>query len=136
MTSEKQETLGEVIKKAIKERGLKESFIAQKMEVSKQTINQINLRKTFDIEWLQKFKAASGLDFTEYAYPSAIKIDTPYNVPDLPINHLEESKEDFSKKIEISLNIKLSTDESQLAKISELIVHLKKEASKMGFQMG
>lgn len=135
MSIKQEESLGEIIKRTIKERGLKEAFVADKMGISKQSINQISKRKTFDIEWLQKLKAATGLDFTEYAYPSALRISTPYSTDIEDVSYVEEESEDFFRKIEMSLNIKISTDESQLDKVGELIKQLKKQASKMGFKL-
>jgi transcriptional regulator with XRE-family HTH domain len=135
MSIEGMETLGEIIKKAIKERGLKESFIAEKMGVSRQSLNQIETRKTFDLEWLQKFKAASGIDFTQYAPPSIDKINTPYN-SELEYNGSMVNDDQVayeSNKVEMFLNFKISTTSEDFQNMIALINKIKSEAKNMGF---
>lgn len=136
MSSEMFESLGELIKKEIEKRGLKASFIAKKMGISRQTLNAIGLRKNFDLEWLQKLKAASGIDFTEYAPKSIQRINTPYSTE----NGISESFEEpfsnkISNKIEIYLSLKITGDDDQVGKIGDLIKSLKSEANKFGFNI-
>lgn len=64
----KTKTLGEIIKATMKEKGINSSMVARKMNLSRQAISQIGLRKKFDLDFLQRLKEASGLDFTAIAY--------------------------------------------------------------------
>ncbi len=61
------ESLGELIKRTLREKGIKEAYVAKKMNVSKQVINQIDRRKNFDFNILSELSKASGIDFTKYA---------------------------------------------------------------------
>jgi transcriptional regulator with XRE-family HTH domain len=130
MSSDRVESLGVIIKKAIKDSGFKETFIAEKMNVSRQTINQIDLRKTFDLEFLQKLKAASGLDFTGYFYSSADKV-VKYSTENEAAITVKESSEDY--RIKMSLTINLSSNKEDVIKMGELITKFRIEALKMGF---
>ena len=117
MSKQIDETLGEKILKAIKNKGLVQSKIADKMKVSRQIINQIDRRKTFDLEFLQKLKEATDLDFTGYLYPQ--KIPEP-----------EEKSYDL---IEMSLAIKIKATPEQISRMGELLTNIRKEAVRMGF---
>lgn len=112
-----EETLGEKILKAIKEKGLVQSKIADKMKVSRQIINQIDRRKTFDLEFLQKLKEATDLDFTGYLYPQKP----------------QEVEEKIFDIIEMSLAIKLKSTPEQISRMGELLTSIRREAVRMGF---
>lgn len=60
------ESLGEFIKRTLKDKGIKEAYVAKRMNVSKQVINQIDRRKNFDYNLLSEISKASGIDFTQY----------------------------------------------------------------------
>ncbi len=113
MSIEMVESLGDLIKKEIKRRGLKASFIAEKMGVSRQTLNAIETRKTFDLEWLQRFKAASGIDFTDYAPKSIGRILTPYSEGVVNPSAVQEATESYGNKIEMFLSLKISGSEER-----------------------
>jgi transcriptional regulator with XRE-family HTH domain len=117
MSKEMDQTLGEKILKAIKDKGLVQSKIADKMKVSRQIINQIDRRKTFDLEFLQKLKEATDLDFTGYLYPQGSATQ------DLKVTDL----------VEMSLAIKLKSTPEQISRMGELLTNLRKEALRMGF---
>lgn len=115
-------TLGEIILKAIKEKGLNQSKIADKMNVKRQTINQLDRRKTFDMEFLQKLKKATDLDFTGYLYPQSNAEEG-----------LTKSNDKPESSIEMSLSIKLKADPVQLNRMSDLLAIIRAEALKLGF---
>ena len=48
------ETLGAKILQVLDDKGLKQSWLAQKLGWDRQRVNQHKLRKTFDLEFLQK----------------------------------------------------------------------------------
>lgn len=125
MSNRTNQTLGEIIKDALKNKGISQTKVAEKMNVKRQSINQIDRRKTFDLEFLQKLKDATGLDFTQYLYPEAIAKPTVVN------QELTNSKVDAS--IEMSLNIKVRSSPNDVSKVSELILLFRKEALRMGF---
>lgn len=120
------ESLGEIIKNALREKGLNQSAIAKKMNVSKQVMNQIDRRKHFDLEFLQKLRDASGLDFTDYHFG---KKPTEFH-----INNLDRSTVEMStQQIEMALSIKLKADPLQISKMGELMMSIRKEATRLGF---
>jgi transcriptional regulator with XRE-family HTH domain len=124
--------LGELIKNAIKESGITQATIAKRMDVPRQMINQIDQRKSFDLEFLQKLKNATGLDFTDHVFdPKAKKY-----VPIQALNMAEEPAVQYgAEAIELSLTIKVKAQESTLVQLSEMILFFKKEASNRGFQI-
>lgn len=129
MTTIRLENLGELIKKAIKDSGLKESFIADKMGISRQYLNQVELKKNFDLDFLQKLKDASKIDFTYLINPI---INQDYEEATL-ISKVEEPLKGLNQNIDISLNIKISGDSNDFENLSDLIKTIKTEAKKRGF---
>lgn len=126
MTIRNNKTLGEIIKEVMKERGIKASVVARKMNVSRQTINQIDARKKFDIEFLQKLKDATELDFTSYAYD-----DLNRRIP-------EEDKEKYfnsTAEQKISLQISVSCSVDKLTNFSDFINEMNQIAKKYGFSI-
>lgn len=67
MSNSDSKTLGTLMMEAMREKGLNQSHIAKKMNMSRQTINTLDTRKSFTVDFLIRFKEASGLDFTGYA---------------------------------------------------------------------
>lgn len=134
MSTKELHPLGEIISEAIENSGIKQATIAKRMGVSRQTINKVALRKTFDLEFLQKLKNASGLDFTNHVFDpkrkTYVNIDslTKANEPDL-------SQSYNSNSLELSLTIKIKSDETSLKNLSEMILNFKKEAINKGFQV-
>lgn len=128
MSNANNQTLGEIILEAIKAKGLNQSKIADKMNVRRQTINQLDRRKTFDIEFLQKLKEATDLDFTGYLYrhPGSNQLNPPGE-------QLTNSNLKVDPSIEMSLYIKLKSDPSLMNKMGDLLMTIRKEAVKMGF---
>lgn len=130
MSSISSKTLGEKIKEDLKEKGLNQSAIAKKMNVSKQVINQIDRRKYFDLEFLQKLKEVTGLDYTSHSS----QISTYTEGANIEQN-LESSKVNNSQSIEFLLSIKLKSDNDHITSIGELISKIKNEALRMGFSV-
>lgn len=124
MISKNGKSLGEIIKEALKERGIKASAVARKMNISRQTINQIDRRKKFDIAFLQSLKDASGLDFTHYAYEDVIG-----NMP-------EESKQRYlTKSTRVTISISVSSNTKNLGNLPELITQIEEISKKLGFEL-
>jgi transcriptional regulator with XRE-family HTH domain len=130
MSRIKEESLGEIIKKAIEKSGLKQSVIADRMGLKRQTINQIDRKKTFDIEFLQKLKDASGLDFTNYVFGESKSYP---NSEDQNLALFRDSATDTSQLVEMSLSIRIKAEPAYVNKMGELIIAVKKEAAKLGF---
>lgn len=122
------ENLGTVIKEAIKEKGLNQSAVAAKMGFKRQTINQLDRRKTFDLEFLQLLKEATGLDFTDYNFknePLATKFKEQL------IQYSEDKNE--GQQVEMILSVKVKSEPDEISKIGDLILIIRREAKKMGF---
>jgi transcriptional regulator with XRE-family HTH domain len=126
--------LGEMIKEAIKKTGIAQAKVAERMNVPRQTINQIDLRKSFDLEFLQKLKNATGIDFTDYVFDPKEKRYVSIN----NISKVSEPKTEYTKEtnvVELMLTVKISTEEDDLTKLSGLIASFKGEAKKHGFTL-
>lgn len=132
MSNVKDESLGVLIKKAIVESGKKQSVIAKKMNISRQSLNQIDRRKTFDLEFLQLLKDASGIDFTNYIFN--------------PKKNARDFQEDPSKSavvnsnsnaptIDFSLTVKIRAEQEYVNRVSDLLMIFRAEANKMGFSI-
>ncbi|WP_316743377.1 helix-turn-helix transcriptional regulator [Pedobacter antarcticus] len=122
MSNSQPKLLGEIIKNALKEKGLNQTAVAKKMNVSKQVINQIDRRKNFDLEFLQNLKAVTGLDFTGHVYrANATKTE------ELDTESLK------NQQVEMSLAIKLKADPEQINRMGELLISIRKEAARLGF---
>lgn len=117
-------TLGEIIKEAMKERGIKGSVVARKMNVSRQTINQIDLRKKFDIEFLQNFKEASGLDFTHYALDDIIA-----QVP------RQQRVKYLNKQSTITINISIVANKENIENLPLFIKQIEELGKRLGFEL-
>ncbi|WP_028297158.1 helix-turn-helix domain-containing protein [Olivibacter sitiensis] len=124
MSNKKAKSLGEIIKETMKERGIKGSVVARKMNVSRQTINQIDTRKKFDIAFLQSLKDASGLDFTYYAYKDIMDSMSD----DSKLKYLESSPR-------ITINISISTKKDNLNNLPELVTQIEDLSRKLGFEL-
>lgn len=123
--------LGEMIKEAIKKSGITQARVADRMGVPRQTINQIDTRKTFDLEFLQKLKNATGLDFTNHVFDPKGNRYVAYD----DISKVGEPAEPYqaTNSIELSLALKINAQQNDLSKLSELISAFKNEAQKFGF---
>ncbi|MBK1441452.1 helix-turn-helix transcriptional regulator [Parapedobacter sp. ISTM3] len=117
-------TLGEIIKETMKERGIKGSVVARKMNVSRQTINQIDLRKKFDIEFLQSFKEASGLDFTKHAFD-----DVMDKMPE------EQKVKYLGQQPKITVNISISANKESLENLPTFIKQVEDLGKRYGFEL-
>src|SRR5690606_15279666 len=109
MSSKTVKPLGEIIKEALKERGLNKSAIAKKMNVSKQVINQIDRRKYFDLDFLKKLKDATGLDFTRYNTSNFFE-----NIDDT-IQPVTGDADQL--KVEMSLAIKITATQAEISRM-------------------
>ncbi|WP_257667701.1 helix-turn-helix domain-containing protein [Parapedobacter tibetensis] len=124
MTKINTKTLGEVIKETMKERGIKGSVVARKMNVSRQTINQIDLRKKFDIEFLQNLKEASGLDFTHHAYESIMD-----KMPN------EQKVKYLDRTPGITFNISVMASKENLENLPSFIKQVEDLGKQYGFEL-
>ncbi|GEM_PF-2910369 len=127
MSNKPMKSLGEIIKETLKEKGLNQSAVAKKMNVSKQVINQIDRRKYFDLEFLQSLKDVTGLDFTGYTYTSKPQANT----------EAAESASSLrnSQQVEMSLAIKLKADPDHISQMGEFLLTIRKEATRLGFSI-
>lgn len=125
MSNKPVKSLGEIIKEALKEKGLNQSAIAKKMNVSKQVINQIDRRKYFDLEFLQSLRDVTGLDFTGYSYITKPQAITHSAEPSSSLRN--------NQQVEMSLAIKLKADADHISQMGEFLLTIKKEASRLGF---
>lgn len=118
-------TLGEIIKETMKEKGIKSSAVARKMNVSRQAISQIDQRKKFDLEFLQRLKDASGLDFSAIAYE---------NMADSATRPLDEQRTDLAEGI--TINIRLTTkDKEKLDNLTSFIEEVEESGKRYGFEL-
>ncbi|WP_028297156.1 hypothetical protein [Olivibacter sitiensis] len=108
----------------MKERGIKGSVVARKMNVSRQTINQIDTRKKFDIAFLQSLKDASGLDFTHYVYKDIMDSMSE----DSKLKYLESSPR-------ITINISIATKKDNLNNLPELVPQIEDLSRNLGFEL-
>ncbi|MNK53058.1 hypothetical protein D3C87_720090 [compost metagenome] len=126
------QTLGELIKNAIVDKSLNQSAIARKMGVAKQTINQIERKKIFDLDFLVKLRDASGLDFTSHALPN----DKKNYVNNDGYSEINEDEGKYgSNTVELSVTIKITSDEDDLLKLGEFLKTVKLEAASRGFKI-
>ncbi len=58
--------LGKAILEEIKQRGLTQQYVADKIGVPRQTVNQFKNRKIFDSKLLSDLKTEVGIDFTDF----------------------------------------------------------------------
>lgn len=123
----KTKTLGEIIKATMKEKGINSSVVARKMNLSRQAISQIGLRKKFDLDFLQRLKEASGLDFTAIAYEkitdSASAIDAQHTHPPA----LTQG---------ITINITVTTkNKEKLENLAAFIDEVEEAGKRFGFEL-
>lgn len=119
-------TLGEIIKETMKEKGIKSSAVARKMNVSRQAISQIALRKKFDLEFLQRLKEASGLDFTAIAYEK-IADSSAMKIP---------NKQQVDLAQGITINIRVTTkDKEKLDNLTSFIEEVEASGKRYGFEL-
>ena len=130
MSNEPARMLGEIIKEALKEKGLNQSAVAKKMNVSKQVINQIDRRKYFDIEFLQKLREVTGLDFTNHSFNINPRQPLTVAEPSGNYRHLSVAK---PEQVEMSLAIKIKASPEQINNMGDLLISIKREASRLGF---
>lgn len=129
MSNNENKTLGEIIKDALKEKGLNQTAVAKKMNVSKQVINQLDRRKYFDLDFLERLKKHTDLDFTRYSQ-SNIEEHTG----------VEETQSQYSltnvnnvNTVEMTLSVKVRASDSEISQMGNLLMAFKKEALRMGF---
>ncbi|MFN0254473.1 helix-turn-helix domain-containing protein [Pedobacter ureilyticus] len=129
MSNNENKTLGEIIKDALKEKGLNQTAVAKKMNVSKQVINQLDRRKYFDLDFLERLKKHTDLDFTRY---SQSNIEEHASV--------EETQSQYSltnvnnvNTVEMTLSVKVRASDTEISQMGNLLMAFKKEALRMGF---
>lgn len=118
-------SLGEIIKATMKEKGIKSSVVARKMNVSRQAISQINLRKKFDLDFLQRLKEASGLDFTPIAFGNGT--DQKNGAADTLSSGSTQG---------ITINIKVTAkDKENLENLSTFVDEVEELGKRFGFEL-
>lgn len=127
MSTNTHQNIGEKIKNELKERGLNQSAIAKKMNVSKQVINQIDRRKHFDYDFLEKLTDATGINFMKYS-------PRPYNYNTYPVSQVSEPAEN-NQSIEMSISIKFRSTQEEVNKLADFLNTIRKEALKIGFNL-
>lgn len=132
MSNVKDESLGVLIKKAIVDSGIKQSVIAKKMNISRQSLNQIDRRKTFDLEFLQLLKKASGIDFTSHVFnPKRNNI----LIEEDPSLYRLIKPDSNMPTIDFSLTVKIRAEQEYVNRVSDLLMIFRAEANKMGFSI-
>lgn len=122
--------LGLEIKNAIKQLGLNQTFVAKKMDLPKQSINRIEFRKTFDLAFLQNLKQATGLDYTNYVFNAKHKKYVPLQDS---TNSVEEPMAICGNAIQMTLSIMVHGNPEEVNKMTEFIMAIKNEATRLGF---
>jgi len=118
-------TLGEIIKETMKEKGIKSSTVARKMNLSRQAISQIDVRKKFDLDFLQRLKEASGLDFTAIAYEKIA--DGGHTVHETQPSGLSHG---------ITINIRVTAkDKEKLDNLTSFIEEVEESGKRYGFEL-
>ncbi|QTE38536.1 helix-turn-helix transcriptional regulator [Mucilaginibacter gossypii] len=133
MAKREKQLLGVKIKSAIKQAGISQTVIAEKLNLSRQAVNQLDTRKKFDFEFLQDLKDATGLDFTNYVFNPKLNDYVPMD----SVSLLKEPESEYktADTIELSLSIKINADQGSLSRLSDLIASFKGEATKYGFTL-
>lgn len=118
-------TLGEIIMETMKEKGIKSSVVARKMNLSRQAISQIGRRKKFDLDFLQRLKEASGLDFTAIAYEKIT--DSAVDVRHTPPPDMTQG---------ITINITVTTkNKEKLENLPAFIDEVEEAGKRFGFEL-
>lgn len=119
-------TLGEIIKQTMKDKGIKSAAVARKMNLSRQAISQIDTRKKFDLDFLQRLKEASGLDFTGIAYEQAAggHID----------NILNGNAHELTQGITINITV-TTKDKDKLDNLTSFIEEVEESGKRYGFEL-
>lgn len=120
-------TLGEIIKETMKEKGIKSSAVARKMNLSRQAISQIDVRKKFDLDFLQRLKEASGLDFTAIAYEKIADGGHTLQPHDTPPS-------DSSHGITINIRV-TAKDKEKLDNLTSFIEEVEESGKRYGFEL-
>lgn len=132
MPAKKGKSLGELIKEELKAREINGSAVARKMGLARQIINQIDRRKSFDLEFLQKLKAASGLDFTSYVFEP--KSNSYVDISQLT-TVAEPSTPYPSGKNSVTLNFMVSCDRDRVSEFSKFLNDVDKIANNYGYKI-
>ena len=123
----KKKTLGEIIKETIKEKGINSAEVARKMNLSRQAISQIDARKKFDLDFLQRLKEASGLDFTAIAYEKATSDKA---------NNVRRNTQSATLPQGITINIRVTTkDKEKLENLTSFIEEVEASGKRYGFEL-
>jgi len=110
----------------MKEKGIKSSAVARKMNLSRQAISQIDSRKKFDLEFLQRLKEASGLDFTAVAYEKI--------ADDKIANDHDEQPSDSAHGITINIRV-TPKDKEKLDNLPSFIEEVEESGKRYGFEL-
>lgn len=111
--------LGKAILEEIKQRGLTQQYVADKIGVPRQTVNQFKNRKIFDSKLLSDLKTEVGIDFTDFYERS----ETGYIVDETQLKQIGTRKD---LKSVISLNIQIDPNDRGFQIPEELIKKLNK----------
>lgn len=122
-------SLGERIKFSMKEANLNFSAIARDLNMSPQSLDQLDRRKNFSLEFLQNLKKATNgvIDF----------ITDATHFENLNSNeNFEEPQVSYGKAdVELSFNISVKTTKESIAKLGALMEAFNVSARSLGFTL-
>lgn len=121
-------TLGERIKKEIKERKLNLSAIARDLNMTPQALDQVDRKKNFSHEFLEQLKNVTNgaIDFVSHAT----------HFEKVPESMFFEPEGNYRKPdVELSFNITIRTTKQTVAKLGALMDAFSQSAEKLGFQL-
>lgn len=129
MSENNNKSFGLIIKEILTDKGLNQSLIAKKMNVSRQVINQIDRRKNFDYQFLKDLEKATGIDFTVYApipeyLRKAVHIENKIDEPE---------REHNVKAATITMNFEIPPN--AYANLSEFMKEINLTANKHGLKV-
>lgn len=131
MPENNNKSFGVIIKEILVDKGLNQSVIAKKMNVSRQVINQIDRRKNFDYTFLKDLEKATGIDFTIYApVPEYLK-KVVAKEPEV----LLEVNEKFNKGKTTTLAMNFEVPSTAYDNLSAFMSAINREADKYGIKV-
>lgn len=123
------ENLGELIRKDIVAKDIPITKIAKKLGMSRQSISQIHLRKSFDLAFLQKLKDVLGLDYLHYFNNEKLKKHPNNEV--IQVDSENPTPYSGNGKVEVNLNIKITGNGSTFKDVYKFLKVLEDEAEKL-----
>ncbi len=130
MSTTQASTFGAEIKSAIEETGISFAEVARRMDVSRQAVNRLDTRKTFNLDFLQKLKKATGLDYTNYVFnPKKAKYE-PYTELTVAAEAISEYQ-----RSQVTLTLNVGCPRDRVGEFSKFLTDVELVADKYGFQI-